>query len=282
MGHLRDTMVHDLELAGSMPKTRTIYVNAIRDFAKHFWRSPVELGADEVRAWIARLTKEDALSPQRVRQHMAALKFLYTKTLYRPETVSFLSWPSDPQTLPTVLAAVEVERLLAALDQPKFKVFFTMVYATGLRLREACRLETRDIDAARGVIHVRDAKGQKERLVMLGLRLLASLRAYWSSERPPAPWLFASSASRRCLNPETARKVLKRAAAMAGIKKRVTPHVLRHSFATHLFEGGAELRVIQMLLGHCSIKTTMRYTRVSADLIAKTRSPWERLKPDNL
>lgn len=278
MGQLRDRMVHDLELAGYMPKTRRIYLNAIRDFAKHFRRSPAELGADDVRAWLARLAQEGGISPQRIRQHMAALKFLYTKTLWKPEAVSFLSWPRDPRKLPTVLAADEVERLLFALERPKYRVFFTTVYATGLRLREACQLETRDVHAARGVIHVREAKGQKERFAILSPRLLAILRAYWSIERPPAPWLFASSRGVRCLTPETARVALKLAAAKAGVAKKVTPHVLRHSFATHLLEGGTDLRVIQVLLGHASIKTTTRYARVSTELIAKTKSPLDKLK----
>jgi len=278
MGQLRDTMMHDLELAGYVPKTRLIYLNAIRDFAAHFRRSPAELGANEVRAWVARLTNETGIGSQRIRQHMAALKFLYTKTLWKPEAVSFLSWPSDPQRLPIVLAVAEVEQLLAALERPKYRVFFTTVYATGLRVSEACRLETRDIDAARSVIHVRLAKGQKERFVMLSPRLLAILRAYWSLERPPAPWLFAADTSERHLNADTARKALKLAAAKAGVEKKVSPHVLRHSFATHLLEGGTDLRVIQVLLGHGSIKTTTRYARVSTELIGKTPSPLERLK----
>lgn len=278
MGQLRDRMVHDLELSGYVPKTRLIYVNAIRDFAAHFRRSPAELGADEVRVWIGWLNKEAGIGPQRIRQHMAALKYLYTKTLWKPEAVSFLSWPPDPQKLPSVLARGEVERLLTALEQPKYRVFYTTVYAAGLRLSEGCRLQTRDIDAARCVIHVRQAKGHKERLVMLSPRLLAILRAYWSLERPPAPWLFASSKGGRHLNPETARNALKLAATKAGLDKRVTPHVLRHSFATHLLEGGTQLRVIQVLLGHNSIKSTTRYVRVSTELIAKTKSPLERLK----
>jgi integrase/recombinase XerD len=278
MGQLRDRMMHDLELAGYVPTTRLIYLNAIRDFAAHFRRSPAELGADDVRAWVGRLRKEVGVGPQRLRQHLAALKFLYTKTLWKPEVVSFLSWPSDPQRLPTVLAADEVERLLGALERPRYRVFFTTVYSTGLRLGEACRLETRDIDAARGVIHVRQAKGHKERFVMLSPRLLAVLRAYWSLERPPAPWLFASSTSGRHLDPHTARKALKLAAAKAGVEKKVTPHVLRHCFATHLLEGGTDLRVIQVLLGHGSIKTTTRYARVSTALIANTQSPIERIK----
>lgn len=278
MGQLRDRMMHDLELAGYVPKTRLIYLNAIRDFAAHFRRSPAELGADDVRAWVGRLMKEGRIGPQRIRQHMAALKFLYTKTMWRPEAVSFLSWPPDPQKLPTVLAIGEVERLLAALERPKYRVLFTTVYATGLRIREACQLETRDIDAARGVIHVRHAKRKRERFVMLSPRLLSILRAYWALERPPAPWIFSSNTSARHLSPDTARKALKLAVAKAGLEKKVTPHVLRHSFATHLLEGGTDLRVIQVLLGHNTIKTTTRYARVSTELIAKTASPLERLK----
>lgn len=277
MGELRDRMMQDLELAGFQPKTRRIYLNAIRDFAAFQRRSPAELGADEARAWVAQLTKHSGVGPQRIRQHMAALKFLYTKTLYKPEVVSFLSWPTDPQRLPTVMSAAEVERLLAAFDRARFRVFFTLVYATGLRVSEACELETRDIDAARGVIHVREGKGSKDRLVMLNARLHAILRAYWAQERPPAPWLFASRRTGRHLNEDVARGALKLAAARAGLEKRITPHVLRHSFATHLLEGGTDLRVIQVLLGHASIRTTTRYVQVSTALIASTPSPLERL-----
>jgi site-specific recombinase XerD len=177
-----------------------------------------------------------------------------------------------------LLSAIEVERLLAALDSARFRVFFTVVYATGLRLGEACRLETRDIDAARGVIHVRQGKGGKDRLVMLSARLYAILRAYWAHERPPAPWLFASRTTGRHLNADVARKAIKLAAARAGLEKKITPHVLRHCFATHLLEGGTDLRVIQVLLGHDSIRTTTRYAQVSTALISSTSSPLERLK----
>jgi integrase/recombinase XerD len=277
MGELRDRMMHDLELAGYVPKTRLIYLNSIRDFAKRFRRSPSEMGADEVRAWVDPI-RETGVSPQRIRQHMAALKFLYTKTLYKPEAVSFLSWPSDPPKLPAVLAAEEVERLLAALERPKYRVFFTTVYAAGLRVLEAARLRTDDIDAARGVIHIREAKGKKERYVMLSPRLLRILRAYWSLERPTPPWLFESSRGGRHINPQTARSALKLAAAKAGLGKKVTPHVLRHSFATHLLDNGTELRVIQVLLGHNTIKSTARYARVSTERIAKTQSPLDHLK----
>ena len=190
--------------------------------------------------------------------------------------VSFLSSPSEPQRLPEVLSVGEVQRLLDGLRTTKYRVFFTLVYATGLRLREACNLETRDIDAARGVIHVRHGKGGKERLVGLRPRLLEILRAYWMQERPAAPWLFASRRGGP-LTPSGAREALKRAAVEARLDKHVTPHVLRHSFATHLLDDGTDLRVIQVLLGHASIKSTTRYARVSTRLIANTKSPLERL-----
>jgi site-specific recombinase XerD len=211
-----------------------------------------------------------------MRQHFAALKFLYEKTLGRPEVVSFISWPRDVPRLPFVLNVSEVARLLRALREPKYRAFFTLVYATGLRLREASRLETRDIDGARGVIHVRHAKGREERLVTLGTRLLATLRIYWKFVRPPAPWLFASSRGTH-VSPEVARRALKHAAAEAGLDARVTPHVLRHCFATHLLEAGTDLRVIQVVLGHRSIRTTARYAHVSPEMISKTPSPFDRL-----
>ena len=278
MGQLRDRMMTDLELAGYVPTTRDTYVNAIRDFAAFFKRSPAELGADEVRAWIKHLTKETGIGPERIRQHMAALKFLYTKTLWRPDAVSFLRGPRIPKKLPTVLAREEVEALLAWLKMPKYRVFFTTVYATGLRLSEARRLETRDVHATRGVIHVRRGKGQKERYVMLSPRLLTILRAYWVAERPTPPWLFTSNTGRCPIHVKTARAALKKASAKVGLTTKVTPHVLRHSFATHLLDSGTDLRVIQVLLGHSCIESTIRYASVSTNLIAKTKSPLEQLK----
>jgi site-specific recombinase XerD len=158
----------------------------------------------------------------------------------------------------------------------KYRVFFATLYATGLRINEARHLKTCDIDASRGVIHVRNGKGHKERLVVLSPQLLQLLRFYWDVERPPAPWLFASRTGRPLCD-RTARVALKSAVQRCGIDKRVTPHVLRHCFATHLIEQGTELRVIQALLGHGSIKSTMRYTQVSAGMIAKAKSPLELL-----
>jgi site-specific recombinase XerD len=274
MTMLKDRMMQDLKLAGHALKTQKTYVECIGHFAQFCW-SPEQADQTVVRAWVEKLQKSQVGS-QRLRQHFAALKFLYGKTLARPEQVAFLSWPKDPKRLPAVLTEEQVSKLLEALESPKYRVFFTTLYATGLRLGEASHLETGDIDAARGVIHVRQGKGNRERLVMLSPRLLAILRAYWKQERPAKPYLFPTKAG-KALDPDFARRVLHKAARAAGLKK-VTPHVLRHSFATHLLDSGAELRVIQVLLGHDSIKTTTRYARVSTALLAKTKSPLDRLR----
>jgi site-specific recombinase XerD len=272
---LRNKMMQDLRLAGYALKTQKTYLECIGLFAQFCWE-PAQADQEIVRAWVAQLEKTK-VGPQRLRQHFAALKFLFSKTLARPEQVAFLSWPKDPKRLPTVLSASQVSALLAALESPKYRVFFTTLYATGLRLKEACHLKTSDIDAARGVIHVRLAKGGKERLVMLSPTLLAILRAYWKQERPPEPYLFPTK-TEKPLDPDMARRVLHRAATAAGLNsKQVTPHVLRHSFATELLENGTDLRVIQVLLGHDNIQTTTRYARVSTALVSKAKSPLDRL-----
>lgn len=271
----RKRMAEDLELAGLAPSTRRVYLRAVLRFSAFHGKSPARLGQVAVRAWIAHLRQRE-LSAQQLRQHFAALKFLYEKTLGRPRVTAFLSWPRDAPKLPVVLSPGSVERLLGALREPKYRAFFSLLYATGLRLQEACLLETGDIDAERGVIRVRHGKGGRERNVMLGPRLLALLRRYWSWVRPPAPWLFSSGRGTH-VSAEVARRALKLAGREAGFDVAITPRVLRHAFATHLLEEGADLRVIQVLLGHRSIRTTARYVHVSSQVIASTMSPLERL-----
>lgn len=272
-----ENMMHDLRLAGLAKDTRNRYLCTIKRFEQFHGGSAVDMGRDEVRAWVQEL-ESSGIGPTRLMQHFAALKFLFGKTLGRPCEVTFLSTPKRPKRLPTVLAAEQVERLLEALELPKFRVLFTTIYATGMRISEGCALETGDIDAAREVIDVRYGKGNKERLVQLSPRLLTILRTYWLHQRPPAPYLFTGRAGRP-LNQEVARDAMRLAAASVGLDRRkITPRVLRSSFATHLLDGGTDLRVIQVLLGHESIETTARYLRVSTALLAKTQSPLERLR----
>lgn len=272
---LHDKMAQDLNLAGYAVRTRQSYLASVRDLEKFHGRAVTDLNHDQVREWVHHLVGLGR-SPQRLRQHFAAIKFLYARTLGRPSTTAFLSWPAARERMPVVLSPNEVVALLDGLRLPKYRMFFSVVYATGMRIAEACQLETSDIDGERGVIRVRRSKGGRERLVMLSPRLLASLRAYWRFARPEAPYLFTARTGKP-LHPEVARRALAAAATAAGLDKRVTPHVLRHSFATHLLERGVDIRVIQVLLGHMSIRTTARYTRVSADLIARTVSPLDLL-----
>jgi len=187
-----------------------------------------------------------------------------------------LPLPKLRKTIPVVLSCAEVQALLDALATPRMRMFFTLVYATGLRLREACVLETRDIQKERGVIHVRHGKGGIERFVTLGARLYALLRAYYAEVRPTPPWLFSGRGG-KALHPDVAIKTMVAARCAARIEKRVSTHTLRHSFATHLLEQGTDLRVIQVLLGHSSLQTTTTYTHVSSKLVADVTSPLDLL-----
>jgi integrase/recombinase XerD len=276
MTQLRQRMMHDLQLARLAKDTQERYVGTIFQLAAFHRRSPADLGPDDIRAFVEHLEKS-GIGPSRLNQHFSALRFFYGRTMARPDVVSFLTRPKRPKRVPAVISAEEVEGILRALESPKFRVLFATIYATGMRICEACKLETRDIDASSGAIHIRQGKGAKDRDVMLSPRLLGLLRAYWKQERPVAPYLFTSK-SGRPLHPKVGRRALELATARAGLKgRRVTPHVLRNSFATHLLESGTDLRTIQMLLGHESIDTTARYIGVSKAL-TNIQSPLDRLR----
>jgi site-specific recombinase XerD len=265
----------DLDLAGRSRSTKRIYLAALRELAHFHDLAPSRLDQDGVRAWI-RAVRRRGLSPQRMRHHVSAVKFFYAKTVGRPDMVGFLSFPRDPQRLPTVLSMNEVRRLLVAVKEPKYRVFFAFLYGTGLRLGEACEVRTGDIDGDRGLLRVRARKTHNERAVRLTPPLLRTLRTYWRFVRPAPPWLFASRRGTR-LCPSVARNALRSATRIAGILKNVTPHVFRHTFATHALEAGVDLRLIQLALGHGSIRSTARYASVSLEMISNIPSPFDRL-----
>jgi site-specific recombinase XerD len=265
----------DLRMADRAVGTIQQYLASVRRFEEFLGLDLAEADQGSIRRWVEHLQGQ-AIGPERLRCHYSALKFLYGRTLGQPEKVAFLSMPRKDAPLPVVLTAEEVQRVLDGFLVAKYRVFFALIYATGLRIREASLLQTSDINAMQQVIHVRHGKGGKDRLVPLAPKLYALLRAYYKHERPPAPWLFTSKAGRPlCL--ETARRALLCASARAGIGKVVTPHMLRHSFATNLLEHGTDLRRIQVVLGHGSIRSTTIYTQVSASQVASVRSPLEDL-----
>jgi integrase/recombinase XerD len=275
MTDLRQRMLEDLRLGGYSNCTIEMYVGSVAAFAKYHKKSPALCDREDVRSWAMHL-QTAGLAPASIRLHLCGLKFFYARTLKRPEVMEGVPLPMARKKLPVVLSASEVHALLDALETPRMRMFFTLVYATGLRLREACALETRDIQKERGVIHVRCGKGGRERFVTLSPRLYALLRAYYPEVRPTAPWLFSGRGG-KALHPDVAIRAMVVARRVARLGKRVTTHTLRHSFATHLLEQGTDLRVIQVLLGHSSVQTTTVYTHVSSKVVANVQSPLELL-----
>lgn len=276
MGQLRDRMEADLKLAGYSPATRKIYLLYARLFAKYHRRSPAEMGEEEIRGYLLHMVEEKKISRETYRQVRAALTFLYTITLKRPTEVAYLPVQRRNVKLPVVLSGTEVRALLEAIANPKYRAIMMTLYAGGLRISEACSLRPEDIDSRRMVIHIRAGKGGKDRYTVLSKRLLAWLRDYFRQYRPKE-WLFPGQTKTGHITPEAARRVLRLAATAAGISKKVTPHVLRHCFATHLLESGVDITTIRSLLGHGSLRTTEIYTHVSVEHIGRVRSPLDLL-----
>lgn len=270
-------MEADLRLKAYSARTRDTYMRCVRRFLAHHRRSPAELGEADVRAFLLHLVVERKLRPATHLTYVAALKFLYTTTLRRPGEVERIPWPRVPETLPDVLSPGEVRRLLSAGRNVRQRVLLMLAYGAGLRISEICSLPAKDIDRQRMLIHVRGAKGGRDRYVMLSERLLAALREYWRLGRPPRPHLFPGRQPGRPISPRTIQRMVHRVGRACGVGRRVTPHLLRHCFATHLLEAGTDVRVIQRLLGHASIRTTARYTAVSAHHIGGMRSPLDDL-----
>ena len=276
MGQLRDRMETDLKLGGYSPSTRKIYLLYARRFAKHHMRSPAEMGEAEIRRYLLYMVEEKKISRETYRQIRAALIFLYTVTLKRQTEVEHLPVRRKKVKLPVVLSGTEIKTLLDAIRVDKYRAIVMAQYAGGLRISEACRLRAEDIDSKRMVIHIRAGKGGRDRYTVLSDRFLAYLRGYWRTHRP-TEWLFAGKTVVGHACPNTVRNVFHAAVASTGISKKITPHVLRHCFATHLMESGVDIAVIQALLGHGSLRATEVYTHVSVEHIGRVKSPLDLL-----
>ncbi len=275
MSPLRQRMSEDLRLRNYAPRTQQTYLAHVRRFARHFGRAPDELGSEEIRTYQLHLVEKGA-SWSLFNQATCALRFLYTVTLQQPWRVETIAFPRRPKRLPAVLSREEVSRLLEAVPNRKHRLVLMTMYSAGLRVSEATHLRVADIDSARMLIHVRQGKGGKDRQVMLSPVLLEALRAYWRWHRPVL-WLFPGTTPEEPLSVSSVQKVCRLARRAAGITKPVSPHILRHSFATHLLEAGTDLRMIQTLLGHRRLETTQRYTHIAAHRIGATASPLDHL-----
>jgi len=281
MSALRRRMEEELRLRGMSEKTVMSYVGTVRRFAEHYGRSPDRLGREEVRAYLVYLTGERKLAPSSVNLALSALRFFYVDVLGRELAVARLPRPKRKQPLPVVLSEAEVTRLLGAPMSLKLRSILMTLYSAALRLGEATRLQPTDVDSESMSIHIHDAKGGRDRTVMLSGKLLLVLREYWKLYRP-RHWLFYGKTKEKPIDPRTVQKRIAGVAQSVGLRKRVTPHTLRHSCATHLMEHGASLRHIQELLGHKSLRTTQRYTHISPARVAAMLSPLDRLPLDVL
>ena len=276
MTPLRQRMLEDLQLRNYSPQTIRCYLRCIADFAKHFGVSPAHLGPEQVRTYQLFLVQDKQVSWTSVVQTVCALRFFYRITLGRPAMLEYIPHPQRPFTLPTLLSQAEVAALLSASPNLKHRAILTTLYAAGLRVSELCQLQVTDIDSARMVLRVRQGKGQQDRYVMLSPKLLPLLRQYWQQDKP-RPWLFPGHPRTRPITTRAVYNICRDAGQAAHLPKAIHPHVLRHCFATHLLEAGVDLRRIQLLLGHRSLRTTSRYLHVTPQALHATPSPLDAL-----
>ncbi len=277
MSDLRVPMKQDLELGGYAQSTITAYLDAAKRLEEHVKRSPEKLSQKDLRDYVAYLRTKRKYGASMLKLQMAGIRYLFAVTLGKPERVAWMSWPRQKTKLPMVLSGTEIEKLLAAMSNPMFRTVAMVMYGAGLRISEACALRVTDIDATRGVLHVRHGKGNRERCAVLPDTLLVTLRGYWAASRPPLPFLFPAEDATKSIAADRVRTAIATAVKAAGLSKRATPHSLRHAFATHLLEMGTDIRQIQALLGHASIRSTQRYAQVSRARLAKTKSPLDLL-----
>lgn len=256
----------EMTLNNYCQRTITCYKGLVRLFIMHFYRHPSKITDIEIKEYL-RSSSSQAL----LKQRLGAIKLFYKLVLYDERTFEYIHYPRREQHLPDILSTSEVRRLFAACTNLKHRAILYLFYSTGMRESEVINLEIRDIDSDRMEIHIRQAKGKKDRIVPLSEPTLKALRAYFKIERPRR-YLF-NGQFREQYSVTSIQQFVKKYAAIAGIKKHVHPHLLRHCTATHLLESGTELAIIQKLLGHKNIKTTMRYTHISNRTIAKIRTP---------
>jgi site-specific recombinase XerD len=279
--HLRKMMLEELQRLNYSETTIRSYIRIVEDFSRRFQRPPDSLGPKHIREYQAELFKKRKLAASTVTVYLAALRFFYTKTLKKGWSTAETPYPKRAEHVPSILSQQEVARLIDAADTSFHRTLLMTLYATGMRRAELTHLKISDVDSQRMVIHVQGGKGRKDRDVMLSPKLLKELREHWRRlRRKPSEWLFPGN-RQHCgdqpIDTKTVWHACRNAAKRAGIKKPVHPHTLRHCFATHLLEHGADLRNIQMLLGHDDLEQTTIYLHVSELRLNATASPLDSL-----
>jgi len=262
-------MIEDLKIRNYAPGTIESYVTRVRQFARYFGKSPEHLGPAHIRKYQVHLVNQEKASWTKFNQTVCALRFLYRVTLGKDWSITHIPYPRQPKKLPVVLSMAEVGKLLEAVMNLKCRTVLETIYAAGLRISEAVNLRVADIDSSRMVLRIVQGKGRKDRYVTLSPTLLGKLRKYWKVYRP-RDFLFPGSSPHSPLSAAAVQKALLYARQIAGIRKPIKSHTLRHSYATHLLEAGVDLRTIQILLGHRSLNTTAIYLHVATKKLRQT------------
>jgi integrase/recombinase XerD len=272
---LRQRMIEDMSLRHFGEKTQKDYIRAVKNLTIFLGRSPDTATAEDLRLFQLHLT-ENRVRPPSINFTVTALRFFFTVTLDRADAIKHLTFVAEPRKIPVVLSPEEVARFLEAAPGVKYKAAFSAAYGAGLRVSEVAALKVSDIDSERMLLRIEQGKGRKDRHAMLSPVLLELLRDWWRIARPKA-WLFPGRDPLQPMSTRQLNRACHAAASMAEITKRVSPHTLRHSFATHLLEQNTDIRVIQVLLGHAKLDTTALYTRIATNTIRAVISPLEHL-----
>lgn len=277
MGDLADKMKLKLELLGRSKHTVAAYMRYARMFVRFHMRSPLEMGEPEVAAWMQHLIVEKQAKADLLIGHIAAVKFLFIHVVGCPQAVSWVPSPKKRRRLPSVLSLSEVTTLIEAAPNLRSRAFIEAAYGGGLRIGEICELRIEDIDSKRGVLHLRDCKGGKDRIAPLPSRLLATLREFYRVTRPPGPWMFPGKPKDHPIRRQSVYEEFRIALAAAGLTRKVKFHSLRHAFATHLLEEGVDIVTIKEMMGHAWMTSTQHYLHVRTDRILAVGSPLDRL-----
>jgi integrase/recombinase XerD len=274
---LRRRMIEDMSVRNFVEKTKNDYVRHVKTLAAFLGRSPDTASPEDLRRFQLQQA-ETGVRPPTINGSVAALRFFFTVTLDRPEMARHLTFVREPRRVPIVMSPEEVARFLEAAPGPKWKAALSAAYAAGLRVSEVVALKVNDVDSQRMLLRIEQGKGRKDRHAMLSPQLLELLRDWYRIARPQV-WLFPGQNPVNHITTRQFTRVFHMAGSAAEIKKRVSPHTLRHSFATHLLEQNIDIRVIQVLLGHAKLDSTALYTRVATNTIRAVISPLDRLTP---
>jgi site-specific recombinase XerD len=275
----RESLDRAFDLRGTPRGTRDAYGWCINRYEGYFGRPASALGREEVETFLLHLVRERKLGPSTHNVYAAALRFVYGAALGRPEVTAGIPRRKTPMRLPMLLSPEQIARLLGAVASVAVRTVLMLAYGAGLRVGEACRLRVEDIDSRSMVLHIRHAKRGRARDVMLSPRLLEALRSYWRQRRPSGQWVFPAWSGEGTLSRRSVARGLRKAARRVGIDDRVTPHTLRHCFATQLLEQGVDLRTVQVLLGHGSMRSTLLYVHVTTARVRSVTSPLDRMPP---